>query len=420
MNYSLNIYKLENMIILQKSKHVISLSFFIIGLLSSSLSQAQDANKTVRELSDLGFENISYTENNQELTYTLESVSYRLTGVGVNKAISIIQKEGLPQNKSCRVIILDNNVPQISLLYSKESKDSLNVPQKSNWVVSYELGENWKEIKKEKKTNSSLYKVDLLVYPEFSFQNYKLSRVYDILLNFSPAIEVSFWKGMKFTGQIIFPIVNDYGTKYEQIRPGFITLSQSFRLPQRTFLTASAGFFNNFRWGMDARAKHFLRDERFSLEARLAYTGKGEFDNWAFYHGKEWTFTGNIGANFYWPLYNTQFSLKAERYLEEELGVRFDMIRHFRHASVGFYAMKVEHAGNNGFNGGLRFQIALPPYKYKRNKYVPRVMPSSNFGIGYNAGNERVYGKTFKSQASDNIMQDNGYNPYFIKSELND
>jgi hypothetical protein len=39
-------------------------------------------------------------------------------------------------------------------------------------------------------------------------------------------------------------------------------------------------------------------------------------------------------------------------------------------------------------------------------------MPSSNFGIGYNAGNERVYGKTFKSQASDNIMQDNGYNPY--------
>lgn len=74
MNYSLNIYKLENMIILQKSKHVISLSFFIIGLLSSSLSQAQDANKTVRELSDLGFENISYTENNQELTYTLESV----------------------------------------------------------------------------------------------------------------------------------------------------------------------------------------------------------------------------------------------------------------------------------------------------------------------------------------------------------
>lgn len=93
MNFSLNIYKLENMIILQKSKHVISLSFFIIGLLSSSLSQAQDANKTVRELSDLGFENISYTENNQELTYTLESVSYRLTGVGVNKAISIIQKK---------------------------------------------------------------------------------------------------------------------------------------------------------------------------------------------------------------------------------------------------------------------------------------------------------------------------------------
>jgi len=122
-------------------------------------------------LSDLGFENISYTENNQELTYTLESVSYRLTGVGVNKAISIIQKEGLPQNKSCRVIILDNNVPQISLLYSKESKDSLNVPQKSNWVVSYELGENWKEIKKEVYGEKGTVRRDEL---EREFQGFKI------------------------------------------------------------------------------------------------------------------------------------------------------------------------------------------------------------------------------------------------------
>ena len=38
------------------------------------------------------------------------------------------------------------------------------------------------------------------------------------------------------------------------------------------------------------------------------------------------------------------------------------MIRHFRYCSIGFYAMKAEHAKANG---GFRFQVALPPYKYK-------------------------------------------------------
>ena len=84
------------------------------------------------------------------------------------------------------------------------------------------------------------------MYPELLFRNYILSKVYEIVVNVSPAIEVSLWKGMKLTGQVIFPIYNDYGQRYKQIRPGFVTLSQTVRLPQRTFLTASVGFLINF------------------------------------------------------------------------------------------------------------------------------------------------------------------------------
>ena len=38
--------------------------------------------------------------------------------------------------------------------------------------------------------------------------------------------------------------------------------------------------------------------------------------------------------------------------------------------------------------------------------------------MAYNAGNERNYYKTYRTQPSDNIMQNNSFNPYFIKSEL--
>ena len=70
------------------------------------------------------------------------------------------------------------------------------------------------------------------------------------------------------------------------------------------------------------------------------------------------TTTWTIGGNFYWPRYNTQFSLKGERYLLGEKGIKFEMIRHFRYASIGFYAMKAEHANrmvDSGFKSRFLF-----------------------------------------------------------------
>lgn len=46
------------------------------------------------------------------------------------------------------------------------------------------------------------------------------------------------------------------------------------------------------------------------------------------------------------------------------------MIRHFRYASIGFYAMKAEHANSNG---GFRFQVALPFYKKQKDINIYRV-----------------------------------------------
>ena len=43
---------------------------------------------------------------------------------------------------------------------------------------------------------------------------------------------------------------------------------------------------------------------------------------------------------------------------------------------------------------------------------------SANMGIVYNAGNERYYYRQYKAEVSDNIMEENSFNPYFIKSEL--
>ena len=72
----------------------------------------------------------------------------------------------IPEEKSCRIIVLDNNVPQISLYYHRIKGDSVPQAERDDWNVSYELGDTWKNPRKIKLKNSSLFKIDILVYPE--------------------------------------------------------------------------------------------------------------------------------------------------------------------------------------------------------------------------------------------------------------
>ena len=66
--------------------------------------------------------------------------------------------------------------------------------ERNDWNVSYELGDAWENARKIKLKNSSLFKIDVLVYPEFSFKNVIITQIYQVLFDLSPAIEISLWK----------------------------------------------------------------------------------------------------------------------------------------------------------------------------------------------------------------------------------
>lgn len=374
--------------------------------------------RTSEELVKLGFENVRWTETEHEVIYTIENSAYKIQEVGVAKAIKTIQNQGIPNDKRCKVIITRQEIPEMTLTYEPITEDTKSIAQ---WQASYDITDSWKEVKKEKKKNGSRYKVDILVYPSFSFQNMDLTKVYQVMFSLNPAIEVSFWPGMKLTGQVILPLIVDtkgyaaYSPLYKKVRPGFITLAQRFRLPYNIKGKATIGCFNQDQYGLDLQLFRPFKDERFSVEGRLGYTGWGYWDGFSLKYNNQYQWTWSVGANYFWPRYNVQFSLKAEQYLLGERGVRFDMVRHFKYASVGFYAMKSKEANSNG---GFLFQIALPSYKQKRHKYIPRVNTSMNMGIMYNAGNERVYYRQHRSETSERWMEENGFNPNYIENKL--
>lgn len=381
------------------------------------MGQTKVADDVVDVLAEMGFENIGCVEDDKERIFVLQNSAYRANGVGIAKAVDVIQKSGLSTCKSCRIIILDNNVPQLSLYYQPIIGDSVPEVKREDWKVSYELGNSWNKVRKEiKLENSSLFKVDVLVYPGLSLKNLIITQIYQVLFRLSPAVEVSLWKGMKLTAQLRIPVYNDgYGVLNDKVSPGFLTVSQSFRLPYNVFGRFTVGGFNFDRYGVDLNLMRPFKDERFSVMARVGYTGIGYWDGFSFHYDTEKVWTWTLGGAFYWPEYNTQFSLKAEQYLMGDRGVKFEMTRHFRYCSVGFYAMKGKDANSNG---GFTFQVLLPPYKYKRKGYIPRVSTSPNMGLLYNAGNEQYYYKDYKAEASDNIMESNSFNPYYIKLEL--
>lgn len=370
---------------------------------------------TTDSLAKMGFENVRWTDTSDERVYVVENGKYKIQALGIRKAVETIQAIGLPTDKPCKLIVTEHDIPQVSLTYRPVSNDTTMVGGE-DWKVSYDIGDEWKEVKKIKRKNSSLFKIDILVYPQLYFKNYIITQIYQVLLEFSPAIEISCWPGMKLTTQLVLPVYNDgYGDTAGRVHPGYLTLEQQFRLPYNIRGTATVGIFDYDTYGVDAKVFYPFRDERFSLEGRFGYVGYGYWHGFKFRYNKQYTTYWSVGGNFYWPRYNTQFKVRAEQWLLKEKGVRLEMLRHFRYVSIGFYVVKAEHVNSNG---GFKFFVALPPYKQRRHKYMPRVSTSLGTGITYNAGNQRYYYKMPYSNASENVMQANSFNPYFIKSEL--
>ena len=104
--------------------------------------------------------------------------------------------------------------------------------------------------------------------------------------------------------------------------------------------------------------------------------------------------------------------VRVEKFLAGDIGVRADMTRHFRCASIGFYVMKNDY---DNLDGGFHFSILIPPMKYKRKRV--RVTPAKYFNMEYKAAGLFFNGKSYKTNPGQNKAEEN-FNPYYIKSQI--
>ena len=384
----------------------------LLPALASLTSAAQSSLRTeevAQRLVEEGFANVRAAESEDYTVFALENDLYKIPGEGFARATEIIREAGLGLNKPVKLIGLNFNVPEVTITY---------YPATDRWRTTRRLDASWDLVRKQPRMNSSFGKVDIVVYPQVSLMNLIITQVYQSLWQISPAVEVSLWPGAKLSYQVQIPVINDgYGMLEDWIHPGIITLSQRFRDPWNLNILGklSLGRFSNKHYGVALEAAYHFPNERFWVDGKIGVLDLCDTHGMVLVPNAtyDFQFYWNIAANYYWPAIQTQFLLRAERFLIGDMGVKYEMIRHFRRCSVGFYAMKGFSKAAH-VNGGFRFQIALPPFRQKRYGYIPRLRTSGQMGISYNANNERYYYKEFRTEASDNILSKFYFNPYYI------
>ena len=392
----------------------------MLTCLAAGAQSLTRADSTARRLADAGFANVRVAETPEFTVFTVENDYYKIPAEGFARAVQILEGAGLDWTKPVKLIGTSYKVPEVTITYE---------PASGRWNTTKRLDASWDAVRKAPKLNDSFGKVDLTLYPALSLKNLIINQVYQTLWEIKPTLEVSLWPGSRLSYQLIVPVYTDFfETAVKKVHPGFITLSQRFRDPWHLNILGklSVGYFSGDRYGVALEAAHWFRNERFWVDTQLGVLRPAQWNGFRFrdYYQERTFFAWNFAGNYYNPSLQTQFTLRAQRFLAYDYGLKFEMIRHFRRCSVGFYAEKgvvvydgvVYNAPHT--NGGFRVQVALPPYRMKRHGYIPRVTTSGQMGIGYNANNEQRFYREFRTESSDNIMSKNYYNPYYINSQL--
>lgn len=209
------------------------------------------------------------------------------------------------------------------------------------------------------------YKFDFWLQPVFA-ANFGY-REKTLQSNTSLLLQTQFylWKGMSVNAGVLFPITNDLDNRPKIIRPAPVFLTQ-FLASGKHFVSASAGYFYNDQYGVNVQYRHHDLSGPWSFGLEGGLTG-------LYYYTKSGIYYENMDnllliADAAYKLSRPDLTLKLSggRYLADDEGARFDLIRQFTNVEVGLYVMKA----NNGTTAGFNFAIPIPPGKIAQGRKV--------------------------------------------------
>lgn len=392
----------KKQLIIMESMHFIlkscSIKFIATSILLAVSNFLGAQNTVERALYNEGYENLRHISKPGKEIIFIENGS----SLNFQKSIPKLREDVLNlanefKSQNIDVILLDRKIPILRMHTSIDKREITPV-----WKSDFVFDEGMHELKSNNYDSfkyESFGKIDLKFYPVFRFKNARLDVMYLLQFNINPTLEISLWRGAKMTAQVIFPVVNDYSVEEGTIRPGFITLSQQFRLPSNIYANLTIGNFNTFRGGADLKLYK-------SLSKKIGVYAQASFTSYSFPMFNDWLYSGidkftwKVGANYAYKPLKMIFNLSVQKFLANDLSVRGEVTRYFKNSAVGFYVQSMA-IPDYPVNGGFFFAFSLPPYKHNRNKFV-RVRSGDYFSLEYIARPYEQHGRYFTTSPDEN------------------
>lgn len=390
--------------------------FVLVIAANINLIAVSPVEKMVDGLTAYGFENVRVALDEEKCIVTLENSVYRWDVHSLVTALDFIV-ESIDDPVYIEIVLLEKGVPGVALTVKSEvwkrfRKNEITVAEFSKQLFITEVTSvYWEQIKNQKAVNRHTGKTDLVIYPQLAIENTLKAQLYEIQFNIAPALQLSLWKGMNFTGQVIFPLYNELGREGDFIRPGQIFVSQEF-MAGRVSGKVAAGNFSSHRYGFDFSLRTVFPDENWNLNLNAGFTGSSHFIEYEWLHTPINTFTWSIGASYFVPRYNLEFEGGAQQYIYGDTGIYGRCTRWFSEVAVGFYAQW----SDVNTNGGFFITFPYPFKKRNRNHRFQITIPEHQDFI-YNAGTQFYYGQVYHAGPEKNQVNQ-FYNAGYLKNQI--
>jgi len=399
----------------------ICLMFIFLSTLGFTPDENGLADTLKDNLIEKGFENVSVILEDRRVIVTYENRMYREEIRAVKEVMKLLmpqikEKESItliPQNRKIPLVAITIPADEyLSFLNGKAANEKFA----SAIDVSLDVDSTWGKIQNTQKTNSSSYKFDIVVHPQFKAAFGRASGIYKqaVLsqINLAPEVNSTLWKGMSLSAQLIIPLHNEVDREGDYWRPGLLTINQTLRLPHNTFVSATMGYFTQHRYGTDLEIKKYLANGRWSIAADIGYTGSARCLKGICYYSNIDLLTGFFSVKYRFAPFDLSLSATYGKFLSRDKGWRFDILRQFGQVDIGFFVLKTE----TGHNGGFNFSIPIFPPKYLPTGRI-RISPAKTFPWEYRYTAFSLGGIQYKTGNSlDEFMKK--LNPDYMKNQI--
>lgn len=364
-----------------------------------------------------GFENVAATWQDRHAVVTYENRIFRYEIKAVQEVIILLMPL-VKQQRYLTLIPQNENIPLVAVTvpvdeYLAFIKQEISIEKFVSTVeVSIDTDSAVRKLAGKQKINRSFYKFDILVTPQLKAQFGQRSDPIEVQINIAPELSTFLWKGMRLSAQVIIPLQNELNKEEDLVRPGLITLSQTFRLPQTTFFSTTAGYFTEQRYGVDFNIRKYFQNGRWAIGANLGYTGFASYLKGVWSYTDLDMLTTSMSADYRLSRFDLILGATYGRFLNKDKGLRLDILRQFGEVDIGFFALKTDTDTNGGFN----FSIPIFPAKYLPARRL-RISPASTFRWEYRYKGLDINGRQYKTgnRIIDFMKK---LDPEYIKNEL--